>query len=392
MKARTAAGLSWVMALTFITATVLGIRLSVLKGNVDITEAVSLLGAFGAFMAVGCLIVARRPDNSLGWAFAAVGLLAVTGELAVEYAWYSHVRQSTALPGAIAAAWYANWSWFPTVFLAVWFPLMFFPTGRLFSAHWRPVAWVSGGGIVAITLLGMLDPSLGAPNNRSLSNPIGIAGLPEAEDSSIGAALLSLMLFSVIAALIQLVVRFRNSHREERQQLKWFTYAGAVMVLSFVAQEVTGFALPDFVFGLLISLIPLSVGIAILQYRLYDIDLIINRSLVYGVLTAVLALVYVGGVVGVGGVVRAITGQERNNLAVAASTLAVAGLFRPARTRAQAFIDRRFYRSRYNAQQTIADFSAKMREQIDLDSLTSEMAAVVRDTVQPTHVSLWLRS
>jgi hypothetical protein len=138
--------------------------------------------------------------------------------------------------------------------------------------------------------------------------------------------------------------------------------------------------------------VPIAAALAILKYRLYDIDLIINRTLVYGALTAVLALVYLGGVVGVGGLVRGMTGQEKNNLVVAASTLAVAGLFRPARSRIQAFIDRRFYRSKYDAQQTIADFSAKMREQIDLDSLTSEMGAVVRDTVQPTHVSLWLRS
>jgi hypothetical protein len=238
----------------------------------------------------------------------------------------------------------------------------------------------------------MLDPSLGVVQNRSLVNPIGIAGIPEAEDSSTGTALLSLLLLSVVAALIQLVFRFRQSRGEERQQLKWFTYAGAVMVFSFVIQDMTGLALPDFLFGLMIGLIPLSVGVAILRYRLYDIDLIINRTLVYGLVTAVLALVYVAGVVGVGGVVREMTGQERNNLVVAASTLAVAGLFRPARTRIQAFIDRRFYRSKYDAQQTIADFSAKMREQIDLDSLTSEMAAVVRDTVQPTHVSLWIRS
>ena len=137
---------------------------------------------------------------------------------------------------------------------------------------------------------------------------------------------------------------------------------------------------------------PVSVAIAILKYRLYDIDLIINRTLVYVSLTAVLALVYAGGVVGVGGLVRGATGQEKNNLVVAASTLAVAGLFRPARYRIQRFIDRRFYRSKYDAQRTIADFSAKMRGEIDLDSLTNEMAGVVQDTLQPTHVSLWLRS
>jgi hypothetical protein len=138
--------------------------------------------------------------------------------------------------------------------------------------------------------------------------------------------------------------------------------------------------------------IPISVAIAILRYRLYDIDLIINRTLVYGALTAVLALIYLVGVVGVGGLVRELTGQEKNNLVVAASTLAVAAAFRPARSRVQAFIDQRFYRKRYDAQQTISDFSSKMRDQIDLDSLTTELAGVVRETVQPTHVSLWLRS
>jgi hypothetical protein len=391
MKARVAVGLSWAMALGFTTATVLGIFLSVRRGIFDTTEFV-LWGAFGAFMAVGCLIVARRPGHPLGWVFAGVGLLAVTGELAVEYASYSYVAVSTPLPGAIAAAWYANWSWFPTFFLAAWFPLLFFPTGHLVSARWGPVAWVGGAGVVAITMLAALDPTLDVPRSRPVANPIGIAGIPEAEGSLTSAVLLSLLLFSIIAALIHLVFRFRQSKGEERQQLKWFTYAGAVMVISFVAQEITPLVLPDFAFGLLIGFVPVSVGIAIFKYSLYDIDLIINRTLVYGALTAVLALVYLGGVVGVGSLVREVTGQERNNLVVAASTLAVAGLFRPARNRIQAFIDRQFYRSKYNAQQTIADFSAKMRDEIDLNSLTSEVAAVVHDTLQPAHVSLWLRA
>jgi hypothetical protein len=154
----------------------------------------------------------------------------------------------------------------------------------------------------------------------------------------------------------------------------------------FISEE-----LASLLTGLAFMAIPIAVCVAILRYRLYDIDLIINRTLVYGLLTAVLGIVYVVGVVGLGGLVREMTGQEGNSLVVAASTLSVAGLFRPARTRIQAFIDRRFDRSRYNAQQTIVDFSAKMREQIDLDSLTSEMTSVIRDTVQPTHVSLWLR-
>jgi hypothetical protein len=209
----------------------------------------------------------------------------------------------------------------------------------------------------------------------------------------------------MVGSALGVIGRFRRSRDRERLQLKWLA-AGAgltatlyLVFMTLGGAEHFGLWTPpawvntfDDVIIYSFALIPVSVGVAVLRYRLYDIDLIINRTLVYGLVTAVLALVYIAGVVGVGGVVREMTGHERNNLVVAASTLAVAGLFRPARTRIQAFIDRRFYRSKYDAQQTIADFSAKMREQIDLDSLTSEMAAVVRDTVQPTHVSLWIRS
>jgi hypothetical protein len=180
----------------------------------------------------------------------------------------------------------------------------------------------------------------------------------------------------------------------ERQQLKWFTFATVVsiplMIPAINDLLATGWPIVLALVGLVVP--PVAVANAMLKYRLYDIDLLINRTLVYVSLTAVLAIIYVVGVVGVGALVQGASGQERNSLVVAASTLAVAGMFRSARSRIQDFIDRRFYRSKYDAQQTIADFSAKMREQIDLDSLTKEMAAVVRDTVQPTHVSLWLRS
>jgi hypothetical protein len=205
----------------------------------------------------------------------------------------------------------------------------------------------------------------------------------------------------IVASAASLVARFRRADSGERRQLEWLAYAGMlVIVAASVSLPLEG-ALGDDAplvklaqVALIIAIIgiPISVAMAILKYRLYDIDLIINRTLVYGALTVVLALIYLVGVVGVGGLVREMTGQEKNNLVVAASTLAVAAAFRPARSRVQAFIDQRFYRNKYDAQQTIADFSSKMRDQIDLDSLTTELAGVVRKTVQPTHVSLWLRS
>ena len=360
------------------------------QGKLHASESISLLAAFGAFMAVGSLVVARRPNNVIGWAFSAVGLLAATGAVAEEYAEYAYVTEPGALPGAVAAAWYANWSWFPTIFLAMLFPLLFFPNGRLLSARWRPAFWIGATAAVALTMLAALEPWLQG-EDITVRNPLGIRGVPDAEEGAVATFLLGLVTLVLIAALASLVIRFRRSRGDERQQLKWFTYAGSLMVTSLILEEGFRLDLPTFVFGFMVSLVPISAGIAILKYRLYDIDFIINRTMVYVSLTAVLALIYAGGVVGVGSVVRRATGQERNSLVVAASTLAVAGLFRPARARIQGFIDRRFYRSKFDAQQALADFSAKMRDEIDLDSLTGELTAVVRDTVQPTHVSLWLR-
>jgi hypothetical protein len=385
MKARAAKWLAWLMVATFTVAVIFSTRFSMLQGDFDLTEGVSLWLAFGVFTAVGSLVVARRPGNPLGWAFAAVGLLAATGELASQYSWYAYVRESRALPGAIAAAWYANWSWFPTLFLAVWFPLLFFPTGRPLSARWRPLVWVAGMSVVALTLLGVLDPSLAVPQDGSVANPVGIAGMPEAESSSTGAALTGLLLMTLVAALVHLVTRFRRSRGEERQQLKWFTFAGVLMVLTFAAEEVTALSLPDLVFGLLIGLVPLCAGIAILKYRLYDIDLIINRTLVYGALTGVLGSAYVG-IVAVGGTV--FRGSE---IVTAGATLAVAGLFRPLRRWIQGFIDRRFYRRKYDAGRILESFSARLRDEVDLETLTSELLEVVGNAMQPAHASIWLR-
>jgi hypothetical protein len=185
------------------------------------------------------------------------------------------------------------------------------------------------------------------------------------------------------------VVRFRRSQGVERQQMKWFVYAAALLVLLPV-----GYSLPEIVgsvlFVVVLIALPTAIGIAVLRYRLYDIDVVINRALVYGPLTATLALVYVGSVVGLQAVLRVLSGQE-STLAVVASTLAIAALFNPLRGRVQAFVDRRFYRRKYDAAKTLAAFNARLREETDLETLTDDLAGVVRETMQPAHVSLWLR-
>ena len=200
------------------------------------------------------------------------------------------------------------------------------------------------------------------------------------------------LLLAVSGAAV--IVRFRRSRGDERQQIKWFAYAVAVMVFLFAfwfSLALAGLVRPDALLWTVPPLgLPVAVGIAILKYRLYDIDLVINRTLVYGTLTVTLALVYLGGVVVLQETFRALTGQE-SQLAIVASTLLIAALFVPLRRRVQSFIDRRFYRRRYDAARTLQDFSGRLRERTDLDDLRAELLGVVRETVQPEHASLWLR-
>jgi hypothetical protein len=210
---------------------------------------------------------------------------------------------------------------------------------------------------------------------------------------------------SIVGCATSLVQRFRRSRGSERLQLKWLATAAAVCAVLYVAAMLVSLNQPwgteetPFWIGVIQNaafvsfvLIPVAIGFAILKYRLYDIDLIINRTLVYGALTAMLALVYVGGVVGVGGRLREVTGEERNNLVVAGSTLAVAALFHPARARIQSFIDRRFYRGKYDATQTLERFATRLRDEVDLETMQAELLGVVHQTMQPSHVSLWLRT
>jgi hypothetical protein len=384
---------AWSMLAIFIIAYAGMAPLLVANGNLR-PDDVALYLAFAAFMAMGAVIVAHRPGNAVGWVFSAVGLLSATGGLAMEYAEYASVTRPGSLPGAVLAAWYASWWWYPMLALILVFTLLLFPTGGLLSTQWRPVAMVAAIATAALTALTALQPTLTLQNeDYTLDNPIGLAGIQDPEQTTVGAVLYLLLLGCTLAAVVSMGLRFRRSRGVERQQLKWFTYAGALLILwilltEFLPQNAASWS--DLVFALLMAFVPVAAGIAILRYRLYDIDRIINRTLVYALLTALLGGVYAGGVLVLGQVFGGV-GGDPPSWAVAGATPAVAALFQPARRRIQAIVDRRFNRRKYDAAKTMEAFSGRLREQIDLDTLSAELLAVVDQTMQPTTASLWLR-
>jgi len=358
-----------------------------------VDDAAQFVG-FGAFAVVGAVLVAKRSTNLIGWIMAVVALMMATFRAGGAYATY--VMATRGQPDALAVfgSWIGLWFWGLILALAVIYLPLLFPDGRLPSRRWLPVAVLAGIGTLSMVILGALTDTLaldtGVENPRyRIENPIGIEGLGLVEDLPIFGVLNGLLLVGVVGAGVSVVVRFRRSRGVERQQMKWFVYAAALILLAPVVDQ-----LPDFVNGVWFALVLIAtstaIGIAVLRYRLYDIDLVINRTLVYGPLTAMLVLFYLGGVVSLQYVFRTLTGQE-SQIAIVASTLAIAALFNPLRRRVQAFVDRRFYRRKYDAAKTLAAFGAKLREETDLEALSDELVGVVRSTMQPEHASLWLR-
>jgi hypothetical protein len=384
------------MLAIFVVCLAASVALSVLNGSFqrDTGVNLALYLAFTAFMVVGAVIAGQRPGNAVGWLFSAVGLLSITGVLAMEYAGYAYITRPGSLPGAVVAAWYQQW-WTPMLILVFVFILLLFPTGRLLTARWRPVAVAVAAATAGMVVLNALQPTLTLPDTGyTVGNPIGLAAAQDLQDGAVGAVLAGLLLICTGAAILSVVLRFRRSQGVERQQLKWFSYAAVLTVLLELALDnipaLRFLAVLAVLFGLVIALIPTAAGIAILRYRLYDIDRIINRTLVYGLLTALLAGVYAGVVLVLGQVFGGV-GRDPPSWVVAGATLAVAALFQPARRRIQAMVDRRFNRRKYNTAQTIQAFSTHLRDQVDLGTLSTELLAVVDQTMEPTRVSLWLR-
>ena len=343
-----------------------------------------------AFSTVGALISVRRSGNAIGWLFLLGALVWMLGELALEYAVYALVSRPGALPAGAWVGWFGGWARGFGWLVIVSFLLLLFPNGRLPSGRWRPVAWLLLLYLAFFTVAFWISPASGDLRLRSVENPTGLdATLPALLEVVYLTLPLPLLLGGAAA-----VSRFRGSVGVERQQIKWFTYAVCVMVAVFVtwfALILAGLAAGTaLTFTLPMLGIPVAVGVAILRHRLYDIDLVINRTIVYAALTAVLVCVYLGGVVLLQYGFRALAGGD-SQLAVVTSTLAIAALFNPLRRRIQEVVDRRFYRRKYDARMTLEDFSRRLRDETDLNTLSADLVGVVGETVAPAHVSLWLR-
>jgi hypothetical protein len=392
MKPRTATRLAWSAWGISVSLTTVGVALLALNHSHEslTTPVLSSLG-FLVFPTVGALIASRRPDNAIGWLLCAIGVVAGFLNFTEQYAIYALLTNPGSLPGGMELASVLAWGLYAPIVAATGMlvPLLF-PDGRLLSPRWRPVIWFALGFVVLAMASNGLRPTPNEIGPLSLRNPTGLEGA-EGLLNALETGVALCLLVALPATVISVVVRFRRSKGTERQQLKWFTYA----VVLVVAITTTSDLFPrqqGIVVAISFPLLPIAIGIAMFKHRLYDIDVIINRTLVYVSLTAVLALVYVAGVVGAGGLVRDVTGQENNNLVVAGSTLVVAALFRPARSSIQQFIDRRFYRRRYNAARTIENFSARLRDEVDLEAVRADLLRVVEEAMQPTQVSLWLKT
>ncbi len=402
MHTRAAAWLAW--SLWVLTLALVGAPLLFESVRVDFSSpALDVLGALVqlAYATVGALIASRRPRNPLGWLLASSALLSVFANFAFEYAVYGLVIQPGALPGA---AWFGTFGGVARTvgfFPIITFLVLLFPTGHLPSPRWRPLAWVTLLAIALFSLTNLLERSLANADVRlaAVPNPLGVIPPGSLVDMLLSSLGFLLIFCSILGCCASVVVRFRRARGVERQQLKWLVYAALWAALAFFGVLVGVFTnnpvlASAVTFDLCLLGIPIAVGIAVLRHRLFDIDFIINRTLVYGSLTALLAGFYFVGVVGVQALVHAFRGQiqQESPVVIVVTTLVIAALFQPLRHSIQHFIDRRFYRRKYDTAQTLAEFSETLRSEVELEALHEHLVVAVEETMLPVHVSLWLRS
>jgi hypothetical protein len=393
MSGRAASGLAWSACAFSLALTGLTVLLIVLLLRSDApiyyywleTSMVAV-----GYSTVGAIVASRLPESPIGWLFCAIGLIFGVSHFSAEYAAYALLEPSRSLTAGEAFAWLTSWVWVFGLGLVVFLDLLF-PNGRLPSARWRWFAWFTAIVLLPAAILAALSPGLIL--SSTLRNPLGIEGLPNSSK-----AIEAFMYGLVVVGASSMLARLRHAGTIERQQIKWFAYATAVAISGVILKNTiypaVGVKWVWWV-GLILTAVgvvssPVAMGIAIFRYRLYEIDILINRTLVYAPLTALLVVLYFVVIVVLQSVFVALTG-EQSTLAVVASTLLIAALFTPLRRRIQSFIDRRFYRRKYDARKTLEDFSARLREETNLEALNKELVGVVSETMRPAHVSLWLQ-
>jgi hypothetical protein len=399
MSARTATWLAWSLcalslALTALSLLLLALNLSHPHVYIYDPWLDNMLTAI-SYAPVGALIASRHPENLVGWLLCLYGLVISISHFAAQYATYALLAQPDSLPAGEAMVWILSWV-LPIINGLTVFYILLFPTGRLPSRRWRWLGWLTVAFVVVGVILAAFSSGALLGILGPIQNPLGIEGFSNIYYKAVLFIMTPLL---TAAAALAVFIRLRRAIGVERQQIKWFAYAAvayeSAAILAYIIPRVidtplwferVGFAL-NIAF---IPAIPIAIGIAILRYRLYDIDILINRTLVYGSLTAMLVALYFVGIVVLQRFFVLLTGQQ-STLAVVASTLLIAALFSPMRRRIQSFIDRGFYRRKYDAARTLEVFSAKLRDETDLDALSDDLVGVVRETMQPAHVSLWLR-
>jgi hypothetical protein len=346
------------------------------------------------FPTVGALVASRRPENPIGWILCGTGFLTSVRSFAEVYADFGLAGRPGLLPGVEYMAWLASWMGAPVVLLATVLLLLVFPDGKLIDRAWWVVVGMAVGGAALVAASMALGRGGSWWAYHPIPNPFALEG--NIYENVIGPLLypgFALLFASLAYAAASILTRRDKGSRVERQQIKWLGYAFALMIVGLVLPFLGVAFWAVIVAVAAFNSFPLAVGIAVLRYRLFDIDVIINRTLVYGGLTATLGLAYFGGVTVSEMIFRAFTGREEQpQLAIVISTLVIAALFTPLRRRIQSFIDRSFYRRKYDARKTLEDFSAQLRNETDLKALSDDLVGVVRETMQPAHVSLWLRS
>jgi hypothetical protein len=398
---RRAAWLAWSLAALSVALLVGGIVLSraasstapdlPFGGETNDASVVANLVTLLTFSVVGAIIASRHPRNTIGWLFCSVGVTIGLNSFAGDYAEYWLAGGTSMKSVAETAAWFSSWAWILLTYVPTTFVLLLFPDGRPPSPRWRLVAWGAALGIAGCVVGYALEAGP-LEDFPQIANPYGVDG-PVV--GMVGVAGSIVAAGALVASAVSLIVRMRHARSEQRQQIKWLAYGGTVVVGTIcVGGLINLWNVPVSIVVSNVALLglPVFTGIAIVKHHLYDIDLLINRTLVYGSLTTMLVAVYVGGIVLSQRVFVGLTGHEElPQLAIVASTLLIAALFAPLRRRIQATIDRRFYRRKYDAAKMLSVFSARLREETDLSTLSDDLVGVVKETVQPEHVTLWLR-